>query len=62
MNAGFRSAEGEYLVALNNDTVADAEWLKALIRENSSGKWAAIIAFACAASSLAFAYLIYSTL
>lgn len=32
------------------------------IRENNSGKWAAIIAFACAASSLAFAYLIYSTL
>lgn len=40
MNAGFASAKGRYLVALNNDTVAEPGWLAALVVAMDAAPWA----------------------
>ena len=36
-NAGAREARGRFIVLLNNDTVAEPEWLAALLRGREAG-------------------------
>ena len=55
-------SEDEIVLASNADGGSLTLLEEYSIRENNSGKWAAIIATACAATSLAFAYMIFSTL
>lgn len=55
-------SEDEIILASNADGGSLTLLEEYSIRENNSGKWAAIMAFGCAATSLAFAYMIYSTL
>lgn len=71
-----RPAEGNELVIETGDSEDEEEIILASnanggsltlleeysIKEKNNGKWATIITFGCAATSLVFAYMIFSTL
>jgi len=62
IETGDSEDEDEIILASNADGGSLTLLEEYSIRENNSGKWAAIMAFGCAATSLAFTYMIYSTL
>ena len=56
------SDEDEIILSSNADGGSLTLLEEYSIRENNNGKWATIITFGCAATSLTFAYMIYTTL
>lgn len=62
IESGEENADEELILASNPDGGSLTLLEEYSIRENNNGKWAAVTAFVCAVTSLAFAYSIYSTL
>lgn len=47
-NLAYKQAKGEYVVLLNNDTIADKNWLNNLIKEADKDKNVALVGAICA--------------
>lgn len=62
IETGDSEDEEEIILASNADGGSLTLLEEYSIKEKNNGKWATIITFGCAATSLVFAYMIFSTL